>query len=259
MSPVKLLFSVLVAASLVGCGIPVNGVSSDRQPFSTPAASPAQRPAASESPAPTDPRERNSAVKTVAMSLTSVADPDSKSYKVGPGDVLEVTVFKVPELSKVVQVSEAGTINFPLIGEVEASGKSAREIEQSLTKTLGAKYLQKPQISVFVKEHNSQRITIEGAIRHPGVYPIAGGLSLLQAVAQAQGFTDSADETVLLFRQVDGKRAAAKYDVSAIRKGNAEDPGLQAGDVIIAPTSDIKEGVNTLFKFLPLATLVPLL
>ena len=117
----------------------------------------------------------------------ALSDPASKTYKVGPGDVLEVTVFKTPELSKNVQISEAGTINFPLIGELAVAGMTAREIEKELGQGLGAKYLQNPQISVFVKEYHSQRITIEGAVKKPGVYPIAGGLSLLQAVAQAGG------------------------------------------------------------------------
>ncbi len=101
-----------------------------------------------------------------------------------------MTVFKAPELSKTVQVSETGTINFPLIGELDAAGKSAREIEQEMTKKLGSKYLQNPQISVFVKDYFSQRITMEGAIKKPGVYPIAGGLVVLQAMAQAGGFDE---------------------------------------------------------------------
>jgi polysaccharide export outer membrane protein len=198
-------------------------------------------------------------VRKVALTLSSVSDPNSKAYKIGPRDVLEVTVFKVPDLSKVVQVSEAGTISYPLIGEVQAGGRTAREVEQDLTKSLGAKYLQKPQISVFVKEYNSQRITMEGAVKKPGVYPIAGGMSLLQATAIAGGFDMNADETVLLIRQANGKRSAAKFDVSQIRVGKAEDPQLEAGDVIIAPTSDIKEGMNNILRVLPLATVVPLL
>jgi polysaccharide export outer membrane protein len=205
------------------------------------------------------PPDQKSYVQKAALSLSAISDPNSKAYKIGPRDVLEVAVFKVPELSKVVQVSEDGTISFALIGEVPAGGRTAREVEQELTKRLGAKYLQNPQISVFVKEYNSQRITIDGAVKKPGVYTIAGGMSLLQATATAGGFEPTAEETVLLFRQKNGKRFAARYDVARIREGRAEDPQLEAGDVVIAPTSDIKEGINTMFKFLPLATLVPLL
>ncbi len=198
-------------------------------------------------------------VRKVALSFASLSDPESKSYKIGPRDVLEVTVFKAPELSKTVQVSEAGTINFPLIGELEAAGKSAREVEQEMTRRLGSKYLQNPQLSVLVKDYFSQRITMEGAVKKPGVYPIAGGLSLLQAMAQAGGFDESASQTVVLFRQVNGKRMAGRYDVSRIREGEDEDVQLQAGDVIIVPTSNLKEGMNAVMKLLPLAMLAPYL
>ena len=162
-----------------------------------------------------NPTRDQDAVRKVALSVVSVSDPASKSYKVGPRDVLEVTVFQAPELSKTFQVSEGGTINFPLIGEVDAGGKTAREIEQELRKKLGTKYLQNPQISVFVKDHFSQRVTIEGAVKKPGVFPIPGGMTLLQAIAEAQGFDESASHEVLLFRQTNGKRLAAKYDVSS--------------------------------------------
>ena len=203
--------------------------------------------------------ERQAALRKVALSLASGGKPDGKSYRIGPLDVLEVTVFKVPELSKTLQVSEAGTINYPLVGEIEAGGKTAREIEQQLTKLLSVNYLQKPQISVFVREHNSQRITVEGAVKRPGVIPIAGGMSLLQAIAQAGGLEEVADTEVALFREVNAVRSGAKYNLDAIRSGKAKDPQLIAGDLIVVPTSDVKQGINMVVKFLPLAQIAPLL
>ena len=203
--------------------------------------------------------DQQSAISKVALTLSSSSDPNSKAYKIGPRDVLEVTVFKVPDLSKVVQVSEAGTINYPLVGELEAGGKTAREVEQDLTRLLGTKYLQNPQISVFVKEYNSQRITVEGAVKKPGVYPIIGGMSLLQAIATAGGFESNAEETILLIRQKTGKPSAGKFDISQISHGKAEDIQLEAGDVIIAPTSDIKQGMEVFYRLAPLAYIAPLL
>jgi len=204
-------------------------------------------------------RDQQAAISKVALTLSSASDPNSKAYRIGPRDVLEVTVFKVQDLSKVVQVSEAGTINYPLVGEVEAGGKTARELEQNLTRLFGTKYLQNPQISVLVKEYNSQRITVEGAVKKPGMYPIIGGMSLLQAVATAGGFESNAEETVLLIRQNNGKSSAGRFDISQMRKGRAEDVQLEAGDVIIAPTSDIKQGMEVFFRLAPLANLAPLL
>jgi polysaccharide export outer membrane protein len=200
-------------------------------------------------------RDRDTAIQKVALTLSSVSDPSNKAYVIGPRDVLEISVFKVPELSKTVQVSEVGTVSYPLVGDVQASGRTARQVEQDLTKSLGAKYLQNPQITVSVREYNSQRITMDGAFKRSGVVPLAGGLTLLQATANAGGFDINADETVILFRQANGGRSETRHDVGRIREGKDPDVPLEAGDVLIAPTSTMKEGMNTVFKFLPLATL----
>ena len=96
-------------------------------------------------------------------------------------------MFKVPELSKSVQVAEAGTINLPLVGDIQAAGKTPQQVEQDLAKKLGAKYLQSPQVTIYVREYNSQRITVDGAVRKPGVYPFRGKGTLLQYLAMAEG------------------------------------------------------------------------
>lgn len=207
----------------------------------------------SEGPAATE------STRTTAASLTAVATPGSTAYKIGPLDVLEVSVFKVPELSKSVQVSDEGTVNLPLVGEIAAGGRTAREVERELTKTLGDKYLQKPQVTVFVREYNSQRVTLEGAVKKPGVFPIQGRMTLLQALAIAQGLDTVSDSTVVIFRDQNGKRAAARFDVADIRSGSVADPPLQAGDVVVAGSSAIKEGFNNFLKALPIAGLFALI
>jgi polysaccharide biosynthesis/export protein len=259
---IRLLLPAVAAAFITACGVSSGGDMTDPKLASSAVSNSSSAPksaASSSNDVSTQAPDDKETLRKAALSISSVSDPASKTYKIGPLDIIEVTVFNVPELSKTIQVSEAGTVNFPLIGEFQAGGKTGREIERELSLKLGDKYLQNPQITVFVKDHNSQRITLEGAVKRPGVYPITGGMSLLQAVAQAQGFEDKADETVLIFRHVNGERQAAKYDVSRIRDGRAEDPALEAGDVIVAPTSDLKEGVGVIFKALPLATLVSLL
>lgn len=180
------------------------------------------------------------------------SSPESTAYRIGPQDVLEISVFKVPELSKSVQVADAGSINLPLVGEVPAAGKTAQEIERDLTKKLGDKYLQSPQVTVYVKEYNSQRVTVEGAVKKPGVYPMRGQNSLLQTIALAEGLDASADANVVVFRQRDGRRAAARFDLDSIRSGDADDPALQAGDVVVVGKSYLKEGWSTLLKAVPL-------
>lgn len=188
-----------------------------------------------------------------AQTFTAAATPGNTAYKIGPHDVIEISVFKVQELSRSVQVADNGHVNLPLIGDVAAAGRTAQELERDLVKKYGQKYLQSPQVTVSIKEYNSQRVTIEGAVKKPGVYPVRGKSSLLQFIATAEGLDQNADFTVVVFRNTGGKRSAAKFDISAIRAGTAADPAIQSGDVIVASSSALKETFNNLLKALPIA------
>jgi polysaccharide export outer membrane protein len=176
-------------------------------------------------------------------------------YKLGPLDILDITVFNVPELSKTVQIAQTGTVNLPLVGEIPAAGKTTQQFERDLTAKLGARYLQSPQVTVLVKEYNSQKVTVSGAVRKPGVYAITSRTSLLQIVAMAGDLEPVSDSTVLILRTNDGKRMAAKFDVGAIRSGRETDPNVQAGDMVIAGTSAIKSGFNYILRAVPIAGL----
>lgn len=188
----------------------------------------------------------------VAELLTASATPGSVAYKIGPLDVLDLSVFKVGELSRTVQVADSGTANFPLVGEVPVAGRTAQDVERDLTKRLGGKYLQNPQVTVFVKEYNSQRVTVEGAVKKPGVFPLRGRTTLLQFIAMSEGVdTNAAGSEILIFRQTNGKRAAAKFDLDDIRSSKIEDPVLESGDVIVVPTSATKETFNNFVKLAP--------
>lgn len=193
------------------------------------------------------------------VSVTQSGPASSSGYRIGSLDLLEVSVFRVPDLSKSVQVSDVGTVSLPLVGEIQAAGRSAREVEQEITHKLAAKYMQNPQVTVVVKEYNSQRVTVEGAVKKPGVYPITGNLSLVQAIATAQGLDDMSDDVVVVFRQVDGKRAAARFNMTEIRGGSSPDPQLQAGDVLVAGKSAAKEALSNILKAVPLASLATVL
>jgi polysaccharide export outer membrane protein len=189
-----------------------------------------------------------------AKPFTSAATPGNTAYKIGPQDVLEISVFKVPELSRTVQVSEIGTINLPLVGEVPAAGKTAREVELSLSAKLGVKYLQSPQVTVAVKEYNSQRVTIEGAIKKPGVFSIRSKTSLLQLTAMAGGLEDTADHSgLVIIRQANGKRSARKFDIDEIRSGRAQDPAIEQGDIVVVSHSAMKAAWQTFVKGLGVA------
>ena len=190
-----------------------------------------------------------------AAKLTASATPGNNGYKIGPLDILNVQVFKVPELTKPVEVAEDGTITFPLVGIVTASGKTARELERELTEKLGKKYLREPHISILVKEYNSQRVTVEGGVKTTGVYSIKGRTTLTQVLAMAGDVDFSvASGDIVVFRTIDGKRSAARFDFDEIRSGKINDPEVQPGDVVVADTSATKVALANVLKFLPLAT-----
>jgi polysaccharide export outer membrane protein len=203
--------------------------------------------------------ETKEAPKTIPSKKSAPAeDAETKNASraaatIGPRDVLDISVFQVPELSKTLEVSETGSINFPLLGDIMAAGKTPEQLARELTSKLAADYLQHPVVTVLVKENNSQRVIVSGAIDKPGIYPIKGPTSLMEIVALAGGFKDQSDWTVLVLRQKGGSRMAARYDVAEIEAGRAQDPLLQANDVLVAGTSAIKQTYGAILKALPLA------
>lgn len=192
-------------------------------------------------------------------SETAPRAPSQLAYHIGTLDVLEITVFKVPDLTTSVQVAPTGTINLPLVGEIKAAGLTSQQLERELTRKLGDKYLQNPQVTVFVKEYNSQRVVVEGAVRRPGVYPLKGAGTLLQVIAQAEGLETRADSQVIVLRQEGGRRYAARFDLQSIKDGQLEDPEIKAGDTVVVGTSAIKEGFENLMRAVPVIGLFTLL
>lgn len=163
-------------------------------------------------------------------------------YRIMPDDVLRVQVYHEPGLSmEDAQVTAAGMIRMPLIGDVPVAGLSAGEASDVVAGRLGERYLVSPQVMIFVKKAVGRRITLDGEVREPGLIPIEGRLGLLQAVALAKGPTRLASlKQVVVVRQTDGMRKAAMFDLSSIRKGEAPDPEILPGDTIIVGLSRAK-------------------
>lgn len=198
---------------------------------------------------------RNGGTAPLPAPATTDADgayAGAADYRIGAQDLLEISVFGVPDLSKTVRVNSNGQISLPLVGAVMAGGKTIPDLENDIAAELGHGYLQDPQVSVFVKEYTSQRITLEGEVQKPGIYPITGKTSLLQAVATAQGLTELADlGGVMVFRQIDGQRMAAAFDMRAIRTGNAPDPQVYGDDIIVIERSGSKTAMREFLKIIP--------
>lgn len=183
----------------------------------------------------------------------SGASAAQAEYRIGPLDLLEISVFQVADLSKTVKVSASGQIALPLIGTVEAGGKTVSELESEIAAKLGATYLQSPQVSVFVKEATSQRVTVDGAVEKPGIVPLAGPTTLLQTIAISGGLARGADpQGIVVFRTVENQRMAAKFDLAAIRDGSAEDPVLYGGDVVVVDRSAMRTALGDLRESIPI-------
>jgi polysaccharide export outer membrane protein len=177
----------------------------------------------------------------------------ASDYRIGAQDLLAISVFGVQELNKEVRVNSNGQISLPLIGGIMAGGRTIPELEADLAKKYSDGYLQKPQVSVFVKEFTSQRVTLEGAIVKPGIYPITGKTSLIQAIAMAGGVDDKVADLsgIVLMRQVDGKRMAAAYDLRQVRKGVVEDPLIYGDDIIVVEQSASKTTLRRFIESVP--------
>ena len=163
----------------------------------------------------------------------------ARPYRVGPFDKLVIGVFGIQELSdKEVQVDASGRISYPLVGTVEVSGKTPGEIETAIEGLLRGKYIRSPQVTVNLKETVSQVMTIGGEVKKPGLYPVMGRMTLLRAIATAEGTTEFArTKDIVVFRTVGGQNYAALYDLRAIQMGNYADPEIFANDVVMVNDS----------------------
>ncbi|MBX7500035.1 polysaccharide export protein [Qipengyuania sp. YG27] len=179
-----------------------------------------------------------------AYEIIPPQDPERgpPDYRIGVLDTLSVRVFQEPELTfETLQVDASGTINFPLVGQVDAAGKTAIELSEMLEAGLGARFIRDPQVVVGVVSSAAQRVVVEGSVTEPGVYEIAGTSSLLEAIARAKGPTITAvEDEVIVFRQIDGQQYGAIFNLRHIREGRVPDPEILGGDRIVVGFSAVK-------------------
>jgi len=189
-------------------------------------------------------------------SMPVVADRD-EDYRIGPFDVLNVSVFQVDLLTRTVQVDGSGHIQYPMIGDVTASGKTAKQLASEIAAILDKSYLRSPQVTVYVKDSASQKFTVEGAVKTAGVFPLQGQMTLLKAIATAQGVDPDAKlRDVVIFRMVNQKRAAGVVNLGDVRKGKVDDPQVYAGDVIVVPMSGSRRAMHDIIAASPLLFLM---
>jgi polysaccharide export outer membrane protein len=178
------------------------------------------------------------------------------NYKIAPMDKLSIKVFKMNDLSGDYDVDLAGNISLPLIGEVQAVNLTTGQLDDELTQKLGVKYLEHPDVSVAIKASTAHVVTVDGAVRDGGSFPVGGPVTLIQAVAMAKGTSEDANaRRVAVFRTVGGKRQAAAFDLTSIRRGEAPDPQIYPGDIIVVDGSSLKATQRQIFQSIPLLSI----
>ena len=202
------------------------------------------------------PRPTAGITSMTALAIANDGPVEVVSNRIGVLDLLNVIVFQVPDLTFVgdnaIRVDASGMIEMPLIGSLQAVGRTPAELSEDIRTRLASRYLQNPQVTVRVAEAANQKITVDGAVTEPGVYETKGQTTLMQAVAMAKGATRIADlRSVAVFRTVDDQRMVGVFDLAAIRSGEAADTILQGDDVVIVDTSRLSVATRDILAALP--------
>jgi polysaccharide export outer membrane protein len=163
---------------------------------------------------------------------------DTVASTLGAGDLIEVRIFQEPELSGLYQVGGQGDLIFPLCRRVVVNGLTANEAAEKLRACLSEGFLRDPQVSVLVREFNSKKVFVFGEVQKPGTFPYQDGMSIIQAVTIAGGFTKTAAQnSTSVTRRVDAQEVKVRVNVQDIALGKASNFLLQPGDIVYVPES----------------------
>lgn len=172
---------------------------------------------------------------------------------IGPLDTINIDVFGLPELSREVQVDASGRVAMPLIGTVDARGKTADELAGIIAAALRTNYVRNPQVTVNIRNSVSQVVTIDGQVVEPGLYPVTNQMTLMRAIASAKGLSEFAkQDDVVILRTVNDRKLAGLYNIGAIRRGQYADPAIYANDVVIVGDSPSRRMFRDLISLSPL-------
>ena len=185
---------------------------------------------------PTDNVKADAAAPEPAAHTTPAYSRDS--FVIGNDDVLAISVWKEPDISRSIPVRSDGRISLPLIGEVQASGTTPQKLEQDIAARL-KNYIAEPEVTVIVQQVNSQKFNVLGQVNKPGSYPLANASTVLDAIAVAGGFRDFAKQkSIYVLRpNLDGTENRIPFNYKAVVKGHngAQNIKLEARDTVVVP------------------------
>jgi polysaccharide export outer membrane protein len=185
--------------------------------------------------APASTEEWNQRLFELSRTAGGIPESFSPSYPIGPGDLLEITVYEAPDLNRSLRVSEDGEVALPLIGTVQAARLSPRELELVIQEMLRLKEIMKdPHVNVFIRELQSQAVSVVGAVRRPGVFQVRRAKSLLEILSLAEGLANDAGDTIIVMR-------AETFPRTATASGGPADGTPEAASDVIPPSAPIEE------------------
>lgn len=192
----------------------------------------------------------NTALPEPARADLSATD---RASLIGPLDVINVEVFGVPDLTRELQVDLGGRIAMPLIGEIDARGKTPSELSEQIASLLRGRYVRNPNVTINVKSSVSQVVTVDGQVKQPGLYPVTNQTTLMRAIAAARGLDEYAKlDDVVILRTVNNQRMAGLYNIGEIRRGGYTDPAIYANDVVIVGDSPARRLFRDIVSTAPL-------
>jgi len=240
----KLATSLVVVLALAAAAVSV-ATAQSRPPAGQPIV-PGQptappRPA---SPVPTAPAPRSApdagspAALAAPVPATGATLPLSSEYVIGPGDILQITVWKNETLSRMLPVRPDGKISMPLLHDIQAAGLTAMQLRDKIAKAL-AEFLPNPEVAVSVNEVHSMRVSVLGEVQRPGVLELRGTTTILEAIAMAGGFRDFASPSKITVIRTNGKgeteRIRFNYNRAVGNSGDEQNLVLRPGDVVVVP------------------------
>jgi len=192
--------------------------------------------AVAQQPPPSDRRATESTATATANAREARIVSEGLDYKIGPEDVLDISVWKNPELSRTVPVRPDGKISLPLVNDIQAAGLTPSRLRQELTQRL-SEYVPSPEVAVIVREVHSAKVAVVGAVQTPGRYDVRSPATVLELIALAQGFTDfAARDRIVVLRRVGRTTTRIPFNYRSIADGSVQDNFfVQPGDIIVVP------------------------
>lgn len=197
-----------------------------------------------------------SQVSELPKPVSDDSNGNPAGFRLGADDLISVSVFGLPDAGvEKVRIDRSGRVSLPLAGVIQAGGLTLEELTAELSSRLRRAHVRDPKVAIALLEIESARLTVEGQVAKPGVYSALPNMTLLQAIASAQGVTETARlQEVVVFRTVEGQKYAALYDIKAIRKGAYPDPMIFANDTVVVGDSEARRLFRDFIQLIPLIT-----